>query len=249
MLIEKKDHMSFEYWNNIEIEKTKPYWVEDESDLKFLHFIQEETNLLRCFQEAVMYAEQFGGVRGHVLDVGAGVAWTSALISGLDKVDSVTSTDYSEHRLKKIAPIIFKQLSGNEKKFNPVVGDFLKLEFQADHYQTVIFCQSLYMFPDINKVLEKVSRLLAPDGIIMIVCERITPEFQLYSINGLRRILKRLLKRRQDSTGNYFYNDKEYHNAIVNSGFTYKFQLLDYPVYPGSSTLKAGNHFGIKTNV
>ncbi len=180
MLIEKKDHMSVDYWNNIEIEKTKPYWVEDESDLKLLHFLQEETNLKKCFQEAVMYAEQFGG--GHVLEIGAGVAWTSALLSGLDKV------------------------------------------------------------------LEKVSKLLVPGGIIMIVCERIAPEFPIYSINGLTRTLKRLLKRRQDSSGNYFYDDKEYRSAIVNAGLTYKFQLLDYPVYPGSSTLKAGNHFGIKAN-
>lgn len=241
--------MSVDYWNNTEIEKTKPYWVEDESDLKLLHFLQEETNLKKCFQEAVMYAEQFGGVRGHVLDIGAGVAWTSALISGLDKVESVTATDYSEHRLKKIAPIIFKQLSGNEKKFKPIIGDFLKLEFQANHYQTVLFCQSLYMFPDINKVLEKASKLLAQGGIIMIVCERITQEFPFYSIIGLTRTLKRLLKGRQDSSGNYFYDDKEYRSAIINSGLTYKFQLLDYPVYPGSSTLKAGNHFGIKAKV
>jgi hypothetical protein len=51
---------------------------------------------------------------------------------------------------------------------------------------------------------------------------------------------------RSDKSGNYFYEDREYRVAIEKAGLGYKFQLLDYPVYPNNSTWKAGNHFGIK---
>ena len=53
--------MSYDYWNNIEIEKTKAYWIEDKTDLKLVHFIQSETNLQRCFQDAVAFSTQFEG--------------------------------------------------------------------------------------------------------------------------------------------------------------------------------------------
>ncbi len=238
--------MSYEYWSNIEIEKTKPYWIEDVSDLKLLHFLQNETNLKRCFQDAIEFAKQFDGIKGHVLDVGAGVAWTSALISKLDGVESITAIDYSEHRLMKIAPIVFEQLEGNISKFRPVVGDFLELNFQTNHYKAILFCQSLYMFPDLAIILAKASKLLVSGGITMIVCERITPEFSIYSIDNLKKKLKQLLLGRADSSGNYRYTDSEYQGAIENAGLNYYFQLLDYPVYPKNSILKAGNHFGIK---
>lgn len=240
--------MNYDYWNNIEIEKTKAYWIEDKSDLKLVHFIQSETNLQRCFQDAVAFSTQWrGGVRGHILDVGAGVAWTSALLSKLEQVDSVTAIDCSKHRLFQIAPIVFEQLDGDISKFNPIIGDFSDHDFKTGQFDIVLFCQSLYMFPLLDEVLAKVSKLLTHDGMIMVVCERIIPELPFFSINSLKRRLKRLLRGRADSSGNCCYEDKEYRHAIVSAGFNYQFQLLDYSIYPNNNSLNAGNHFGIKT--
>ncbi len=234
-----------DYWNNIEIEKTKPYWIEDKSDLNAIHFIQTETNLQRCFQDAIKFAMKFSEVSGRILEVGAGVAWASALLSKFDKVDSVTAIDCSKHRLSKIAPIIFEQLDGDVSKFNPIIEDFLKFDFKTMKFDIILFCQSLYMFPVLDEVLERASKLLVPDGMIMVVCERITSELPFFSISGLKRRANRLLRRRMDASGNYYYEDKEYHHAIVKAGFKYHFQLLDYPVY-FDKNINAGNHFGIK---
>lgn len=103
------------------------------------------------------------------------------------------------------------------------------------------------MFKNIDKVLEKVSNLLVSGGLLIVACERITPEYPLYSINHLKKILVYLLKGRADSSGNHFYVDKEYRNAIENAGLNYEFQLLGYPVQLKNKTLNAGNHFGIKS--
>lgn len=239
--------MSFKYWNDMDIEKAKPYWIEDVSDMKLLNFLQYETNLQKCLLDGIKFAEQFKeGVKGNVLDIGAGVAWTSAIISRIEKVESITATDFSEHRLKKIAPIVFNQLNGIETKFKTIIGDFQEMDFDMNCYQTIIFCQSLYMFPDLNKILDKVRELLSEDGILLVIGERITPEYPFLSINYLKKRMKKLLMGRTDISGNYFYEDKDYKNAIQKAGLTYEFQLLDYPVYPKSSAWKAGNHFGIK---
>ncbi|MCK5608099.1 class I SAM-dependent methyltransferase [Candidatus Pacearchaeota archaeon] len=236
-----------EYWNDIEIEKTKPYWIEDESDMKLLNFIQKETNLHRCFQDALDFTNHFyEGVKGHVLDVGAGVAWTSAILSKLKYVESVTAIDYSEHRLKEVAPIVFSQLGGGKNKFKSIIGDFLEINLPLKNYDTIVFCQSLYMFPHVDAVLKKVSDILAPDGLVLVACERITPEYPIYSFNHLKKILVHAIKGRADSSGNQFYVDKDYRNAIENAGLNYEFQLLDYPLYPKNNTWKTGNHFGIK---
>lgn len=240
--------MSYEYWNDVKNEKTKPYWIEDESDMKLLNFIQKETNLQKCFQDALDFANHFGdGVKGHVLDVGAGVAWTSAILSKSKIVESVTAIDYSEHRLKDVTPIVFSQLKGDDNKFKSIIGDFLEIDFPLKKYDTIVFCQSLYMFPHIDAVLKKVLDILAPGGLVLVACERITPDYPIYSLNHLKEILVHAIKGRVDSSGNQFYVDKEYRNAIKNAGLNYEFQLLDYPVYLKNKQLKAGNHFGIKT--
>ena len=71
----------YKYWNDIEEEKKKPYYIDDKSDYKIVNFITNETNLKRCFEDALKFAASIGEIKGHIIDIGAGVAWTSALIS------------------------------------------------------------------------------------------------------------------------------------------------------------------------
>jgi SAM-dependent methyltransferase len=235
-----------EYWNDIENEKGKSYWIEDESDRKLLNFIREQTNLERCFMDSLHFAKDFSdGVYGNIIDIGAGVCWSSAIISKMDNVESVTSVDLSEHRLLKIAPLVFRQLGGNYEKFKPIVDDFLTGPLPTNHYNVAVFCQALYMFPNLDMVLKRVYELLVPGGLLIVACERITPEYPLFSVKGIKRKTIHLLKGRADLTGNNFYTDGEYRSSIKKNGFTYKFQLLDYPLYANNLYLNAGNHFGI----
>jgi ubiquinone/menaquinone biosynthesis C-methylase UbiE len=186
-----------------------------------------------------------GSIKGHVLDVGAGVAWSSAIISKINSVKSVTAVDFSEHRLKKIAPIVFKQLNGNIDKFEFKVENFLNFDLNEKKFDVVLFCQSLYMFSTINLVMEKVYDLLEKGGICLVVGERITPEFSGWNIKKIKRNILNLIRGRADCSGNHYYKDREYMISIVNSGLEYKFQLLNYPVYK-NSVVMAGNHFGKK---
>lgn len=239
--------MGIKYWNDIELEKTKPYWIEDDSDPKLLNFLKVDTNLLRCFEDSISYCNEFlGGVKGNVLDVGSGVAWSSAVISRIKDVVSITANDYSEHRLTKVAPFVFNQMGGDKSKFHTLIGDFMEMEFPDESYDVILFCQSLYMYSDLDSVLKRVFTMLREGGVLMVVCERITPEYSIYSPQYYLRKIKQMLKGRSDYSGNNFYVDSEYRNAIQRAGFDYRFQLLDYPVYLSTRQVNAGNHFGLK---
>ncbi|UCE06630.1 MAG: class I SAM-dependent methyltransferase [bacterium] len=235
-----------DYWNDIEAEKSKPYYIEKVSDPKLIGFLRHESNLERCFLDGLDFAKKLGnGIGGNVLDVGAGVAWTSALMSRISSVQKVIAIDYSTHRLLNIAPLVFEQLQGDRSKFDIVVDDFLRFECEENQFDVIIFCQALYMFKDLDKVMYKIRKLLKQSAVLIVACERITKTYSIFSPKYYLRNLRYLISSRADDSGNNFYDDVEYKTAINNCGLKYCFQLLDYPLHPGGS-LMAGNHFGVK---
>ncbi|MFH2011552.1 MAG: class I SAM-dependent methyltransferase [Pseudomonadota bacterium] len=238
--------MNKSYWNDIEKEKKKPFFIENTEDPKLMNFLQNESNLQKCFEDALQFATAFGYIRGRILEIGAGVAWTSALLSKIPEVIEVNAIDFSEHRLLKIAPLVFTQFKGNASKFNPIVGDFLNIDFDGcDKFDAVIFCQALYMFQNIQDVLSKTHSLLRQEGMVLITCERITPIFSQTSLNYWKKKIRTILFGRADDSGNYHYTDNEYKKALQKAGFIYYYQNLSYPIYHGAS-INAGNFFGIK---
>ena len=91
------------YRNNEALERDKPYWIEDVSDRRvFLGYLESGGNVRRCFEASLAYADaQFGAPPGTVLDLGAGVCWTTALLSRRPPVEEVHALDDSQHRLFK----------------------------------------------------------------------------------------------------------------------------------------------------
>ncbi len=234
------------YWNDTDVERSKPYWIESPDDNKLQVFLKEKTNLFRCFNDAVGFVEKYlGGIKGNVLDIGAGVAWTSAIISRFPSVRTVTAVDCSEHRLKRIAPVVFSQMHGDISKFIPVVDMFTVSDFKNKNFDIILFCQSLYMFPSINRLIRDVAELLVSDGVLMVVAERITPQLPIFSPGYFKQIFSRLIYGRADDSGNHYYTDREYRKAILKAGLKYYFQELDYPVF-SELNIMAGNHFGVK---
>jgi SAM-dependent methyltransferase len=235
-----------QYWNDIEEEKKKAYFIEEEEDPRLINFLQKESNLQMCFEDALQFASGLGCIGGRILEIGAGVAWTSAIVSKIPNVMDICAIDFSEHRLLKIAPIVFRQFKGDFSKFHPIVNDFLYMEFNGrEKFDTVLFCQSLYMFPNLHIILEKANQLLHSGGGVIIACERITPTFPMTSLNYWRKKIRTRFFGRADISGNNYYTDNEYKEALQKAGFIYHFQNLSYPVYK-SSSINAGNYFGIR---
>lgn len=247
------------YWNSVEAERGKAFNITSKDDLKLLRWLREQTCLERCFRDAMSYSNNhFGGIRGQVLDVGAGVCWSSAIMANLSSVEQVTAIDYSEHRLSLITPIVLEQFGTNPLKVRRIVGDFHLYPFDENSFDVVLFCQSLYMFPDLDSTLKKVFSLLKPGGQLIATCERLSDSpYQLLKSGRIKEFLfasRQLLLEKagftksvipSDSSGRFSYLDRHYRKSISTAGLVYHYQPLDYALYPNVPVL-AGNHFGLK---
>lgn len=249
----------YKYWNDLEIERKKPYYISSKHDQALSRWLNEKTNLERCLRDALSYSQiHFGGVRGQVLDVGAGVCWSSAIVANIGSVEQVTAIDYSEHRLNSIAPIVLEQFGTNPSKVRGIKGDFLDYPFKENSFDVILFCQSLYMFPDLSSTLNKVFSLLKPKGHLIVACERIVASsFELLKHKKIREFLvtyKQFImaicgftksKLYRDASGKSSYQDRHYRQGILRAGLVYHYQPLDYTLLPNYSVL-AGNYFGQK---
>mgnify|MGYP001615643157 CR=1 FL=1 len=244
------------YWNDEALERHKPYWVEDPADRRLLDYLQTGTNLLRSFEAGLAYAdEHFAAVRGAVLDLGAGVCWTSAVVSRWPRVQKVHALDYSEHRLLKIAPLVFEQLGAATEKIERHRRPMSPLSSSDESTDLAIFCQALYMNRDPEKILQEVHRVLRPGGVAMITCESIVPSrssagrwvhqalrLWRYPVGTWREVLA---DRAPDASGRYQYVDRDYAAFITNAGLRLVRQHLDWPVFK-HSPVGAVNYFGVK---
>ena len=162
------------YWNDESVERGKPWWIEDVGNSRILDYLQKVTNLQACFEDGLTYAElHFHGVRGVVLDLGAGVCWTTALVSRQPRVTKVLALDYSVHRMTKIGPLVCEQLGAVQEKIERRCIAMSPLPFADESADLAILCQALYMSRRPVEVLREVHRVLRPGGLVMVACEGI----------------------------------------------------------------------------
>jgi SAM-dependent methyltransferase len=242
------------YWNDETLERQKPYGVESADDRRLLDYVGRDTNLQRCFEAALDYAaSRFGALTGRVADIGAGVCWTTALISRHPGVDRVLAIDYSAHRLLKIAPLVIRQFDGLPGRIDRHCGAMETLPADVRALDLAVFCQSLYMCEDPVALLREVRQRLRPGGVVLVACERVEAD---RGRDRWRRLAARLhrespaawpaiLRRRvPDQSGRYPYVTRDYRRFFREAGLTFHVQELDFPLLP-ESRLVAMNYFGV----
>jgi SAM-dependent methyltransferase len=243
------------YWNDEREEKRKAFWLESADDPRLLRHLRDVTNLLRCFEDALAFAEtHFQAVHGVVLDLGAGVCWTSAVVSHWPRVEQVHAYDFSEHRLMEIAPLVFQQLDADTSKIERHCTSMYPLPHPTASVDLVIFCQAFYMNGEPGAVMHDVARVLKPGGLLLIGCEGIE-KTETWPARWGRRLARAaqhpslwqraLAGRLSDPSGRYQYYDADYAAFIADAGLRLTRQQLDYPVFRDGAVL-ATNYFGLK---
>lgn len=207
------------YWNDTAAERDKAFWIEDETDPKLLDYLRKETCLERGVLDGLAFVERHGGLDGDALEIGAGAGWSTALLTRREGVRGVVAVDYSEHRVTRLAPLVFRQMGGSMDKVRFLKADIFSVDLPACGFDLVLFVQSLYMHHPLRAMTDLAHRVLRPGGKALVCCEDFLgepgePPFR-------------------DISGRYYYHsDEAYRQAFEAAGFQFHRQQLDYQFYP-----------------
>ena len=247
------------YWNDVEIEKEKEWWIESAQDKKLIKYLKQDTNLERAFLDLVKYSESNGyDLRGVVLDLAAGTCWTSAIVSKMRNVQKVLAIDISRHRLETIAPIVFKQYEADIKKITRVLGSFDRLKMEASSVDCIILVEAFHHAYNVDNLMKEITRVLKPNGIVLISGEIIKTNiyyFKVVMLNimtkvicalGMYKLLNRYLGKTivapkkifallfDERTGDHSYIVNDCGRIFKRYGFELKIQKLNYK-WPGGT--------------
>lgn len=222
----------FAYWNNVELEKTKPYWVEEEHAEPLRGYLRLETNLERGFNDALAFAGRLRPFGGDVIEIGAGTGWTTAALSRLP-VRSITAVDFSRHRIEVLAPRVLQHLGGDAAKVRFIAADIFSLELPPAAHSMAVLNQTFYMFSPLRTLADLLFTRLVPGGVAVISCDN------FYHAPPRPPV--------RDASGRYAYTHGDYREALEGAGFTVQVQELGYQFYPQlEGLLPSVNFFGVK---
>ena len=96
-----------------------------------------------------------------ILDLGCGPGVFSRPLAKKLKQGSVIGLDLS---LPMLNYAVSSARSENIKNFIPIYGNALNLPFPEDQFDSVICTGAFHLFPDPDRVLSEIKRVLKPDG-------------------------------------------------------------------------------------
>lgn len=214
------------YWNDIQAEKKKPWWIADGQYQMCMDFITHE-GLYEEFQNAIeMSGLATGNGQYKVVDIAAGICWTSALLSKLKGVQEVHAVELSKHRIELLAPHAFRMFDGDTSKFYRYVGSFYELHLPDDSYDIIFMSQAFHHADKPLKLLMECDRILRRGGKIILIGEHF-----INSIKILKKFCAALIKKRYVAKsfcqlfppdpllGDHYYRISDYHFIFTTLGY------------------------------
>jgi len=161
---------SSEYWNSIEDEKKKHWWIDDNGEL-LIDFLNK-SGLLDEYKSAESYIKQSkSSCLISVADLAAGTGWTSAFISRLPEVGVIHAIEISRHRLGELFEKTVKVLQGDPNKIKRYLGSFYDTKLGDATIDVVILSQAFHHSDEPHLLLAEVSRILKNGGKALLIGE------------------------------------------------------------------------------
>jgi SAM-dependent methyltransferase len=179
---ELKGIYTSEYWNDIEEEKKKEWWIEDGNYERCLKYLNK--SLMGEYKKSENFICNFDGDNIKIADLAAGIGWTSVLISKIKKVKEVHSVEISKHRIGALFENSVKMLSGESDKIFRYLGSFYDLKFEDNSLDIIYMSQAFHHADAPLRLLYECDRVLKNNGRVILVGESYIP---------IKRILRRFL--------------------------------------------------------
>ena len=171
------------YWNDVEEEKKKEWWIED-GDYEKCRVHLEHSGLLHEYRQAASFISGMERAELRVADLAAGIGWTSALISRIGSVAEVHAVEISRHRLERLFPHAVAMFGGRAEKIHRHLGSFYELRLPPDSMDVVYLSHAFHHADRPLELLRECDRVLKPGGRIIV-----SGEHEI----GLRLLARRFL--------------------------------------------------------
>jgi ubiquinone/menaquinone biosynthesis C-methylase UbiE len=219
------------YWNDIEEERRKEWWIEDGDYARCRRYLESSKLIDEYAQaEAFIRAIPQDGLR--IADLAAGIGWTSALLSKLDNVAEVHAVEISLHRLERLLPHSVAMFGGRAEKIRRYLGSFYDLQLPPQSMDLVFLSQAFHHADRPIKLMMECDRVLKTGGRIVMVGEHgVGPGW------FIGRFLKALLRQRKivmdfhrlfppdPLLGDHYYRRSDYYFLFAAMGYTLKHQI------------------------
>lgn len=244
---EREEIYSSGYWNNLNEEMNKPWWIVDRDFNKCINYLSS-LGLISEFQESLVISGIFENTNNNiqVLDLAAGICWGSAILSKITNVAAVHAVEISEHRLKLLAPLAFEMMEGDSNKLFRYLGSFYNLKFQDKSIDYIFLSQAFHHAEYPIKLFSECDRVLKPGGKILLIGEHFISNKVVF-----KKILKSIILKREivfdienlfppdDKLGDHYYPQFYYKFLIEKFGYNYSyknFKDLKRILYIGEKT-------------
>ena len=213
------------YWNDVDEEQKKEFWIEDGDYEKCRRYL-ESTKMLAEYFQAERFVRELGRDGLEIVDLAAGIGWSSALLSRVPCVATVHSVEISKHRLERLFPHCAAMFDADTRKIRRYLGSFYDVKLPAASIDVVFLSHAFHHADKPSALLAECDRILKPNGRIVVVGE--------HRIGGaaiLRRFASTLIRRRRFVTdfgtlfppdpvlGDQYYRHSDYKRMFSATGY------------------------------
>lgn len=222
-----KEIYTSDYWNDIEEERKKELWIAD-GDYSQCEAYLSRSGLLNQWIFVEKYINENKKSKLKVVDLAAGIGWTSALFSRLSSIEEVYAVEISRHRIDELFPYAVDMLDGKPEKIKRIIGSFYNLLIQDQAIDIVFMSQAFHHAERPLELIFEVDRILSEQGVIVIMGEHYVSLFK-----QLLGVLRMLVKDKRFEIN--FYKLFPPHKVLGDhyyrlSDYYLFFQLLGYTI-------------------
>jgi len=215
------------YWNDIEKEKEKEWWIKDGNYKNCLNYLNS-SGLLSEYQDSEKFIQELPK-EIVIADLASGIGWTSALLSKLPNVTEVHAVEISKHRLGILFENAIKMLKGEDQKIHRYLGSFYNLKFEDNSIDVIYMSQAFHHAEKPLALITECDRVLSKDGRIVLVGEHYMGPRQM-----IKKAIANLIRCRikgwsfyeifppDKELGDHYYRVSDYYFLFNSMGYNLK---------------------------
>ena len=160
----------------------------------------------------------------NILEFGAGICKTSAVISKLYDVNKITCVDISEGLLKQLAPRVISMLGGDLSKFQFVIGDMNQITKFPTSFDAIVCYGAVHHLHLPEYFFANLQNILNPGGFILILDEPKIPSVPMIPKSPGKKYLNAHYAKRFKGDNENIYSVAQYCRIF---GKNWKVKRLD----------------------